>query len=52
MADLWVILTVIGFFAVCVGLVWACDRIIGPDDQSELAAELAAPAPEPAEAAR
>jgi hypothetical protein len=31
MADIWVVLTVVGFFAVCVGLVWGCDRIIGPD---------------------
>ena len=36
MADLWVALTVVGFFALCVGLVWGCDRIIGPDDASEL----------------
>jgi hypothetical protein len=32
MADLWVVLAVIGFFAVCVAFVWGCDRIIGPDD--------------------
>jgi hypothetical protein len=39
MADLWVILTVIGFFALCAGLVWGCDRIIGPDDASDLVFE-------------
>jgi hypothetical protein len=39
MADLWVIVTVIGFFAMCVGFVWGCDRIIGPDDASDLAAD-------------
>ena len=31
-ADLWVVLTVIGFFGLCVALVRGCDRIIGPDD--------------------
>ena len=39
MADLWVVLTVLGFFAMCVGLVWGCDRIIGPDDQADLGVE-------------
>ena len=37
MADLWVVLTVLGFFALCVALVIGCDRIIGPDDASDLA---------------
>ncbi len=37
MADLWVVLTLLGFFALCVGLVRGCDLIIGPDDASELA---------------
>ena len=36
MADVWVIVTVIGFFAACVALVWGCDRIIGPDDEFDL----------------
>ena len=36
MADLWVLVTVIGFFAVCVGFVWGCDRIIGPDEDELL----------------
>lgn len=36
MADIWVIVTVIGFFAACVALVWGCDRIIGPDDEFDL----------------
>jgi len=38
MADVWVVLLIVAFFALCVGLVRGCDRIIGPDD-----AELAAP---------
>jgi hypothetical protein len=38
-ADFWVVLTVVGFFAVCVALVWGCDRIIGPDEQSDLAVD-------------
>jgi hypothetical protein len=33
MADVWVVLTIVAFFALCVALVWGCDRIIGPDDQ-------------------
>jgi hypothetical protein len=41
MADLWVLVTVIGFFALCVGFVWGCDRIIGPDD-AELLDETSA----------
>jgi hypothetical protein len=36
MADLWVLVTVIGFFALCVGFVWGCDRIIGPDEHELL----------------
>jgi hypothetical protein len=36
MADVWVILTIAAFFALCVGLVWGCDRIIGSDEQSDL----------------
>ena len=35
-ADLWVVVTVVGFFGLCVLLVRGCDRIIGPDDESEL----------------
>jgi hypothetical protein len=37
MADVWVVLTIVAFFALCVGLVWGCDRIIGSDEQSDLA---------------
>jgi hypothetical protein len=37
MADLWVVLTVLGFFALCVAFVRGCDRIIGPDEASDLA---------------
>jgi hypothetical protein len=40
MADLWVVVTIVGFFALCVGFVWGCDRIIGPDDESDLASDL------------
>jgi len=32
MADLWVVLTVLAFFGLCVAFVYGCDRIIGPDD--------------------
>jgi hypothetical protein len=40
MADLWVLVTIPGFFALCAGLVWGCDKIIGPDDASDLATDL------------
>jgi hypothetical protein len=36
MADLFVVLTVLAFFGLCIGLVWGCDEIIGPDDASDL----------------
>jgi hypothetical protein len=39
MADLWVVLTVLAFFALCVLLIRGCDRIIGSDETSELAVE-------------
>ncbi len=32
MADIWVVLTVLGFFGLCVAFVYGCDRIIGPDE--------------------
>lgn len=35
MADVWVLLPIVGLFALCVGLVRGCDRIIGPDDVDE-----------------
>jgi hypothetical protein len=38
MADVWVLLLIVAFFALCVGLVRGCERIIGPDDAEELAA--------------
>jgi hypothetical protein len=47
MADLLVVVTVMAFFALCVGLVWGCDRIIGPDEH-DLSDE--SPADLPAEA--
>jgi hypothetical protein len=31
MADVLVVVTVFAFFALCVGFVWGCDRVIGPD---------------------
>lgn len=37
MAHVWVTLTVIAFFALCWALIIGCDKIIGPDDQSDLA---------------
>jgi hypothetical protein len=39
MADLWAVLTVLAFFAVCVLLIRGCDRIIGSDEASELSVE-------------
>ena len=42
MADLWVVLTVIGFFVLSAGFIWGCDRIIGPDDAAERDGTLAA----------
>jgi hypothetical protein len=38
MADVWVLLLIVAFFALCVGLVRGCDRIIGPDVAEDLAA--------------
>jgi hypothetical protein len=32
MADVWVLLLIVAFFAVCIALVRGCDRIIGPDE--------------------
>lgn len=49
MADVWVILTVLAFFAACVLLIRGCDHIIGSDETSELVAE---PQPDPAETPR
>jgi hypothetical protein len=37
MAHVWVTLTVIAFFALCWALIVGCDKIIGPDDTSDLA---------------
>jgi hypothetical protein len=52
MADIWVVLTVLGFFGLCVALVWGCDRIIGSDEQSDLALDEGDPqAPDLAEVA-
>ena len=43
-ADLWVVLTVLAFFGVCVAFVRGCDRIIGPDEAEDFFDEEA---PEP-----
>lgn len=32
MADLLYVLITVAFFAVCIGLVRACDALLGPDD--------------------
>jgi hypothetical protein len=45
MADFFVVIGVLGFFALCVAFVYGCDRIIGPDDASELAIDADADAP-------
>jgi len=50
MADLWVVLTIVAFFAVCVAMVWGCDRIIGPDEASDLGTEEIESASDTAEA--
>jgi hypothetical protein len=47
MADVWVLLLIVAFFALCVGLVRGCDRIIGADDAEELAAPRAETDAEP-----
>jgi hypothetical protein len=36
MADVWVLLLILVFFALCVAFVRGCDRIIGPDDAQDL----------------
>jgi hypothetical protein len=36
MADVWVMLLILAFFAVCVAFVRGCDRIIGGDDSADL----------------
>jgi hypothetical protein len=35
MADLLVLILVLGFFGLCVAFVYGCDRIIGPDDEAD-----------------
>ena len=55
MAHVWVTLTVLAFFALCWGLVVGCDRIIGPDEESDLAitdADDSAPGADDHDAAR
>jgi hypothetical protein len=38
-ADLWVVLAVVAFFALSVLLIRGCDHIIGSDETSDLAIE-------------
>ena len=42
MADLVFILITVAFFALCVGYVRVCDRIIGPDPRVERTDEVPA----------
>lgn len=35
MADVWVLLLIVAFFAICVAFVRGCDRIIGHDDSED-----------------
>jgi hypothetical protein len=51
LGDLWVVLTVLAFFGLCVAFVRGCDRIIGPDDTEDVHDEPA-PVTEPGEAVR
>jgi hypothetical protein len=44
-ADLWVVLTVLAFFGVCVAFVRGCDRIIGPDDAEDFFDDESAESP-------
>jgi hypothetical protein len=37
MADVWVLLLIVAFFAVCVALVRGLDHVIGPDAAADLA---------------
>ena len=41
MADLLVVVLVLGFFGLCVAFVYGCDKIIGPDDEADLEAPAA-----------
>jgi hypothetical protein len=56
MADVWVLLLILAFFAICVALVRGCDRIIGGDDEVERdtpgPVETGAPEPEKVGASR
>ena len=47
MADVWVLLTIAAFFALCFAFVRGCDRIIGPDEQSDLVTAPAEDVDEP-----
>ena len=37
--DLVLLATLLGFCGLCVAYVWLCERIIGPDTESDLASE-------------
>ena len=49
MSDVIFLLVVVGFFALAVGLLRACERIIGPDAPVSVAAVPPAAAAEPVE---
>jgi hypothetical protein len=40
MADVFVVVTVLAFFGLCVALVWGCDKIIGPDETAMLDVDI------------
>jgi len=52
MADLIFVALAVGFFAVCIGFVWVCDRIVGPDPAPAADRPAASPPSEPAPAPR
>ncbi len=47
MADVWIVLVILAFFGLCVGLVWGCDKIIGPDEPESTDASDAEPVDAP-----
>ena len=52
MADVWVLLLILAFFALCVAFVRGCESIIGRDDAEELAPPEADAEREPVGVAR
>jgi hypothetical protein len=39
MRDVVLVSVLLAFVALCVAYVWACDKIIGPDDEADLEAQ-------------